>query len=146
MFWPLQLSSEVWRVPEDSQVPISGVWVSSSHSLNVGLRQVLFSHFILFWKTFGRGEGGMRFTFSLFVICFTLKGERGHGTLLLLSTRTHGHLWLHEYFCKKWPTDCEPSCQRCCSFCQLRTHGHLWMHEYFCKKWPTDWKRWKLGA
>ncbi len=37
MFWPLQSNSELSRVLEDSQVPISGVWVSSSHSLKVGL-------------------------------------------------------------------------------------------------------------
>jgi hypothetical protein len=30
MFWPLQLSSEILGISEDSQVPISGVWVSSS--------------------------------------------------------------------------------------------------------------------
>ncbi len=39
MFWPLQLNSEISGVPEDSQVPISGVWVLSSQSLKVGLRQ-----------------------------------------------------------------------------------------------------------
>jgi hypothetical protein len=39
VFWPLQLSSEILRVLKDSQVPISGVWVSSSHSLKIGLRQ-----------------------------------------------------------------------------------------------------------
>jgi hypothetical protein len=32
VFWPLQPNSEVSRVPTDFQVPISGVWVSSSHS------------------------------------------------------------------------------------------------------------------
>ncbi len=37
MFWPLQLSSEVSGVPEDSQVPISKVWVSSSHSSKSGV-------------------------------------------------------------------------------------------------------------
>jgi len=31
--WPLKLTSEVSGVPEDSQVPISRVWVSSSHFL-----------------------------------------------------------------------------------------------------------------
>jgi len=31
VFWPLQSNSEVSGVPEDSQVPISGMWVSSSH-------------------------------------------------------------------------------------------------------------------
>jgi hypothetical protein len=40
VFCPLQLNSEILGVPEDSQVPILGVWVSSSHSLKVGLRQV----------------------------------------------------------------------------------------------------------
>ncbi len=39
MFWPLQSNSKVSGVPENSQVPISGVWVSSSHSLKVGLRE-----------------------------------------------------------------------------------------------------------
>ncbi len=38
MFWPLQSNSEVLRVPIDSQIPISRVWISSSHSLKVGLR------------------------------------------------------------------------------------------------------------
>ncbi len=38
MFWPLQLNFEVLGVPKDSQVPISRMWVSSSHSLKVGLR------------------------------------------------------------------------------------------------------------
>jgi hypothetical protein len=33
VFWPLQSNFEVLGVPADSQVPISGVWVSSSHSL-----------------------------------------------------------------------------------------------------------------
>jgi len=37
VFWPLQLNSEVLGVSEDSQVSISGVWVSSSHSPKVGL-------------------------------------------------------------------------------------------------------------
>jgi hypothetical protein len=37
MFWPLQLNFKVSRVPKDSQVPILQVWVSSSHSLKVGL-------------------------------------------------------------------------------------------------------------
>jgi hypothetical protein len=32
VFWPLQLNYEISRVPVDSQIPISGVWVSSSHS------------------------------------------------------------------------------------------------------------------
>jgi hypothetical protein len=31
VFWPFQSNFEVLGVPEDSQVPISGVWVSSSH-------------------------------------------------------------------------------------------------------------------
>jgi hypothetical protein len=31
VFWPLQLYSEVLGVPADSQVPISGMWVSYSH-------------------------------------------------------------------------------------------------------------------
>jgi hypothetical protein len=37
VFWPLQLNSEVSGVPEHSQVPISGVWVSSSHSFKSGV-------------------------------------------------------------------------------------------------------------
>jgi len=37
-FWPLQSNSETLGVSEDSQVPISGMWVSSSHSLKVKLR------------------------------------------------------------------------------------------------------------
>jgi len=37
VFWLLQLNSEFSGVSEDSQVPISGVWVSSSHSFKVGL-------------------------------------------------------------------------------------------------------------
>jgi len=41
VFWPLWLNSEVSGVPEDSQVPISGVWVSSSHFLKVGLRYLV---------------------------------------------------------------------------------------------------------
>jgi len=40
MFWPLQLSSEVLGVPKDSQVPISGVWVSSSHSSKSGVATI----------------------------------------------------------------------------------------------------------
>jgi hypothetical protein len=39
VFWPLQSNSEFSGVPEDSQVPILGVWMSSSHSFKVGLRQ-----------------------------------------------------------------------------------------------------------
>ncbi len=31
MFWPLQSNSEFSGVPEDSQVPFSGVWVATSH-------------------------------------------------------------------------------------------------------------------
>ncbi len=31
MFWPLQSNSEFLGVPEDSQVPFSGVWVATSH-------------------------------------------------------------------------------------------------------------------
>jgi hypothetical protein len=38
VFWPLQLNSKFSGVSEDSQVPISGVWMSSSHSFKVGLR------------------------------------------------------------------------------------------------------------
>jgi ribulose kinase len=38
-FWPLQSNCKLLGVPENSQVPISGVWVSSSHSLKVGLWQ-----------------------------------------------------------------------------------------------------------
>jgi hypothetical protein len=38
VFWPLKSNSEFSGVPKDSQVPISGVWVSSSHSFEVGLR------------------------------------------------------------------------------------------------------------
>ncbi len=38
LFWPLQLNSEVSGVSEDSQVPILGVWMSSSHSSKSGLR------------------------------------------------------------------------------------------------------------
>ncbi len=37
MFWPLQSNSEVSGVPKDSQAPISGVWVSSSHSSKSGV-------------------------------------------------------------------------------------------------------------
>ncbi len=32
MFWPVRSNSKVLGVPTDSQVPISGVWMSSSHS------------------------------------------------------------------------------------------------------------------
>ncbi len=35
--WPLQSNFEVLRVPEDSQDPILGVWVSSSHSSKSGV-------------------------------------------------------------------------------------------------------------
>jgi hypothetical protein len=31
VFWPLQSHSEFSGVPEDSQVPLSGVWVTTSH-------------------------------------------------------------------------------------------------------------------
>jgi hypothetical protein len=31
VFWPLQSNSEFLGVPEDSQVPFSGVWVATSH-------------------------------------------------------------------------------------------------------------------
>ncbi len=37
VFWPLQSNSEVLGDPEDSQVPIPGVWVSSSHSSKGGV-------------------------------------------------------------------------------------------------------------
>jgi hypothetical protein len=37
VFWPLELNSEVLGVSEDSQVPISGVWVLSSHSSKSGV-------------------------------------------------------------------------------------------------------------
>ncbi len=37
MFWPLQLNFEVLGVPMDSQVPISGMWLSSSHSFQSGV-------------------------------------------------------------------------------------------------------------
>ncbi len=36
-FWPLQSNSEISRVSMDSQVPISRVWVSSSHSSQSGV-------------------------------------------------------------------------------------------------------------
>jgi hypothetical protein len=51
VFWPLQLSSEVLGVPEDSQIPISGVWVSSSHSSKSGVatRQTSLYFFLCFW-------------------------------------------------------------------------------------------------
>jgi hypothetical protein len=37
VFWHLQSNSKISGVPEDSQVPISRVWVSSSHPLKVRL-------------------------------------------------------------------------------------------------------------
>ncbi len=37
VFWPLQSNSEFSRVPEDSQLPISKVWVATSHSFKLGL-------------------------------------------------------------------------------------------------------------
>jgi hypothetical protein len=37
VFWPLQSNFEVSGVSEDSQVPISRVWVSSSHSSKSGV-------------------------------------------------------------------------------------------------------------
>jgi len=37
VFFPLQSNSEVLGVPKDSQVPISGVQVSSSHSSKSGV-------------------------------------------------------------------------------------------------------------
>jgi len=39
VFGPLQSNFEISKVPKDSQVPISRVWVSSSHFLKIGLRQ-----------------------------------------------------------------------------------------------------------
>ncbi len=41
VFWPLQSNSEVLGVPEDSQVPISRVWVSSSHSSKSGVATLI---------------------------------------------------------------------------------------------------------
>ncbi len=37
MFWPLNLSSEFLGVPEDSNFPLLGVWVSSSHLSQSGV-------------------------------------------------------------------------------------------------------------
>ncbi len=37
MFWPLQSNSEISEVSKNSQIPISGVWVSSSHSSKSGV-------------------------------------------------------------------------------------------------------------
>jgi hypothetical protein len=37
VFWPLQSNSEISGVSEGSQVPISGVWVSSSHFSKSGV-------------------------------------------------------------------------------------------------------------
>jgi hypothetical protein len=44
VFWPLQSNSEVLRVPEDSQVPILGMWVSSSHSFKSGVATHTLNH------------------------------------------------------------------------------------------------------
>jgi hypothetical protein len=40
VFWPLQSSSEVLGVSKDSQVPISKMWVSSSHSSKSGVATI----------------------------------------------------------------------------------------------------------
>ncbi len=50
MFWSLKLNYEVLGVLADSQVPISGMWVSSSHSSKsrVATRWLVHS-----WNTFG---------------------------------------------------------------------------------------------
>jgi len=37
VFWPMQSNSKVSEVPEDSQIPILGVWVSSSHFSKSGV-------------------------------------------------------------------------------------------------------------
>ncbi len=37
MFWPLQSNSKILGVLEDSQVSISGMWMSSSHSSKSGV-------------------------------------------------------------------------------------------------------------
>jgi len=50
VFWPLQWNFEISGIPKDSQVPILGVWVSSSHSLNVGLWHLDFMN--LMWLDF----------------------------------------------------------------------------------------------
>jgi hypothetical protein len=41
VFWPLQSNSEDLGVPKDSQVPISRVWMSSSHSSKSGVATIL---------------------------------------------------------------------------------------------------------
>ncbi len=37
VFWPLQSNSKILGVSKDSQVPISGMWMSSSHSSKSGI-------------------------------------------------------------------------------------------------------------
>jgi hypothetical protein len=50
MFWPLQSSSKVLRVPEDSQVPISGVWMLFSQSSKSGVATMCASSEEDFWN------------------------------------------------------------------------------------------------
>jgi len=47
VFWPLKSSSKISRVAKDSQVPISGVWVSSSHSSKSGVATLR----VNWWRT-----------------------------------------------------------------------------------------------
>jgi len=48
VFWPLQLSSEVARAPEDSKFPLLGVWVSSSHLPQSGVATLVMPFFFSF--------------------------------------------------------------------------------------------------
>ncbi len=49
MFWLLQLNSEVLRIMINSQVPILGVWVSSSHSFQSRVATSLHLRFNFFF-------------------------------------------------------------------------------------------------
>jgi hypothetical protein len=67
-FWPLQSSSEVVRVPEDSKFPLLGVWVSSSHLPQSGVATRSMAH--------GLGEVGYVETPQVCTFCSTLVHEK----------------------------------------------------------------------
>jgi ATP-dependent DNA helicase PIF1 len=77
--WPLQSNPKVLGVPEDSQVPILGVWISSSHSLKVELQHQ--GKGVVFFLD-GLGGSGKTFVYS---VLLALVRRDGHVAIRVAS-------------------------------------------------------------
>jgi hypothetical protein len=74
VFWPLQSNSEISGVQVDSQVPISGMWVSSSHFSKSRVAKLILASYppqriYLLWAKVSFIQGGLS---QSFVRCLSL--------------------------------------------------------------------------